>query len=257
MYKEIIRNYSKEEDGFEGSYYGYVVSTEEENLKNWLEEEINDDGYVYDLIKNATDEVFILKNLNIDEEFQGRGFGKQILEDAIENAEAPTILMCDMGESQRSFFKLEIFYENQGFETILTINNYPLMASEDIGFELKEKLLPFQDKIYSKEWLNALSFDDLEFKTKKESIKQFEKQISDVKEYGDDEDFERIETIKDLLNTGEKPWPIYVDDAHNNFVMEGRHKMVAFYDLGIEEIDVCRVTKKTEPKPANRKRNRP
>lgn len=51
MYKEIIRNYSKEEDGFEGSYYGYVVSTEEENLKNWLEKEINDDGYVYDLIK--------------------------------------------------------------------------------------------------------------------------------------------------------------------------------------------------------------
>ena len=70
---------------------------------------------------------------------------------------------------------------------------------------------------------------------------------------------ERIYAIKDLLESGEKPWPIYVDSAHDDFVMEGRHKMVAFYELGIEEIDVCRVTFKEENKPEikSKRRNRP
>lgn len=259
MYKEVIKSYNKENDGFNGNYYGYVVSTEEENLKNWLQKEINDDGYVYNIIKNKTEEIFILKNLNIDEDFQGKGFGKKLLEEAMEEAEVPTILLCDIGESQKSFFDLEIFYEKQGFETILNVKNYPLMVSEDIGFDIKHELLPYQDKIFAKEWLNANSFEELEFNTQKEPIKNFEQQIIDMRKYGDDQDDERIDTIKDLLESGEKPWPIYVDSAHDDFVMEGRHKMVAFYELGIEEIDVCRVTFKEKPKPEikSRRRNRP
>lgn len=259
MYKEITCSYDEENDGFNGSYYGYVVSTEEENLKNWLQKEINDDGYIYNLIKDKAEEIFILKNINIDEEFQGKGFGKRLLEEAMEEAEAPTILICDIGESQKSFFNLEIFYEKQGFETILTVNNYPLMVSEEIGFDLKHQLLSFQDKIFSKEWLNATSLEGLEFNTQKESIKKFEKQIEDIRKYGDDSDDERIDTIKDLIESGEKPWPIYVDSAHDDFVMEGRHKMVALYELGFEEIDVCRVTLKEEnkPKEKSKRRNRP
>lgn len=52
-----------------------------------------------------------------------------------------------------------------------------------------------------------------------------------------------------MLKNGEKPIPIYVekDDPHN-FIMEGRHRIVAFYLMGFKDVEVARCSLKIENK---------
>lgn len=142
--KYISRSYSEEEDGFEGNYEGYCIDTSKENLKNWLEKEIGDDGKVYKAIAKEVGTVFILKNINVDEEFQGQGYGSQILEDAMDEAQdeyEAIILLCDIGESQKEGFVLEKFYSNHDFKTIGYFNDYPLMVSpEEIAMQIEDNI---------------------------------------------------------------------------------------------------------------------
>lgn len=52
----------------------------------------------------------------------------------------------------------------------------------------------------------------------------------------------RTQRIERGLNTGEPMRPIYIeaDDPHR-FILEGRHRIVAFHRLGRETVPVCRV----------------
>jgi GNAT superfamily N-acetyltransferase len=139
--KYISRSYSEEEDGFDGNYEGYCINTSKENFKNWLEKEIGDDGKIYQLITKEIEKIFILKNLNVDEEFQGQGYGSQILQDAMDEAQGEyeaIILLCDIGESQKEGFILEKFYSNHDFKTIGYFDDYPLMVSpEELAIQIK------------------------------------------------------------------------------------------------------------------------
>ena len=96
------------------------------------------------------------------------------------------------------------------------------------------------------EWLNTTP-DNLNIETVNEPIQKFIQQIKEM--YGtfgeNDEDAIRTERIEDLLKQGAKPLPIYVEKNDPElFVMEGRHRMVAFWLVGMTTIPVAYCSKK-------------
>lgn len=127
--KSFSKSYDEEESGFNGSCEAYLISTQKENLLNWLQKETPRAEQIYKSIQKLTGEILIVKNLNVDEKFQGQGFGTQILCDLINDSYTnAAILVCDIGESQKEGFILEKFYESHDFKTIATNNDYPLMV---------------------------------------------------------------------------------------------------------------------------------
>ena len=98
------------------------------------------------------------------------------------------------------------------------------------------------------EWLNTTP-DQLSIEVKQEPIEKFIKQIREM--YGTylefPKDEKRTDRILKLLKRGADPLPIYVEagDPHL-FVMEGRHRMVAFWLAGMKTIPVAYASKKVE-----------
>ena len=96
------------------------------------------------------------------------------------------------------------------------------------------------------EWLGT-SADNVKVELKKEPISKFEKQIKEMHGTYDEfpKDERRTNKILNQLKRGEEALPIYVEknDKHL-FVMEGRHRMVAFWLNKMKEIPVAYVSKK-------------
>lgn len=151
MIRELEKSYSVEEDGFEGNYFGYIVDVIEENLKNFIKSEINNESHaekLYSVIKENVNTIFVLKNLNINDNFQGRGHGKMVLEDVLEEAynggADACILLADSEAGQRNDFVLTNFYEDNDFEKVYGEDKYPLMmAPSDISFKIKDEVDDF------------------------------------------------------------------------------------------------------------------
>lgn len=109
-------------------------------------------------------------------------------------------------------------------------------------------------------WLNVESVGHVHVKIKKIHIDTFEKQINEMEETYKEFPLEKKRTQKifDKLNNGEMPQPIYVGkDDPNNFIMEGRHRVVAFKWFGLNEIIVAEVSElkpelKLEAKPSTK-----
>lgn len=143
-----MQNFSKcfeeEEDGFCGSYDAYLIDTNKENLANFLRSNIDDDGRIYEAIKKEIDSILVIKNLNIDKEFQGQGYGSEILSEVLNESYAQAaILMCDIMEGQLPGFILEKFYESHDFKTIETYQDYPVMIyPESLANKIIENLKP-------------------------------------------------------------------------------------------------------------------
>ena len=114
-----------------GAIDGYTVSVNEENYKNYLISETNDkekSKIIIEAIEKNGNEVLVIKNLNIEEEFRGQGFGKMLMEDAMSESCADIIvLVADAYESQLPGFVLENFYKKFDFETIIETGAGPLM----------------------------------------------------------------------------------------------------------------------------------
>lgn len=145
MYISINEYYTEEENGFEGSYDAYLVDTFAENLKNFLNKEVGDNGSIYHIIRKEVGHILIIKNLNIDEKFQGQGYGSELLNEIIENARSKgvhhAILLCDLNESQKDNFNLVTFYENHGFNTLYQPHDCPLMFyPEHTASNIKKEL---------------------------------------------------------------------------------------------------------------------
>lgn len=100
------------------------------------------------------------------------------------------------------------------------------------------------------QWLRT-TVDDLDIEYRKEAINLYLKDAKEMFESYNEfpQDKKRTDKIIKLLKKGEEALPIYVEnnDEHN-FVMEGRHRMVAFYLLGYQEVLVARVQSKSKPK---------
>lgn len=141
--KQYSKNYSLEEDDFEGSIECYSVDTKKENLKNWLESEVGDNGQIYAAIQSLAKEILIIKNVYLEEEYRGQGLGQDIINEALgDSFSNAAILVCDTYESQKSGFNLEKFYESVDFKTIETNSqNCPLMVyPEELANNIIEKL---------------------------------------------------------------------------------------------------------------------
>ena len=62
------------------------------------------------------------------------------------------------------------------------------------------------------------------------------------------EDEARTRKILKAIQSGEPVLPVFVEDGDaTHFIMEGRHRIVAFIQSGIAEIPVAFASKKTEP----------
>jgi len=123
---------------------GYSVSFKEENYKNFLIENISEKSLVDKIIKFMEDkgfnEIVIIKNLNVEEEFRGQGIGKALLEEALSFADI-AILISDKYEIQDEGFILDDFYKNSDFEIITETGSGNLMIyPSDIAIELKESI---------------------------------------------------------------------------------------------------------------------
>lgn len=128
MIKYISKVYTEDEDGFDGNCDGYVINTNAENLLNFLSEYAVDAQRIVNAIKSIKDEILIIKNINVDERFQGFGYGSEIINYMLNESYCSTaILICDTSESQKEGFVLEKFYENNDFQTIFYTNDYPIM----------------------------------------------------------------------------------------------------------------------------------
>ena len=97
-------------------------------------------------------------------------------------------------------------------------------------------------------WMDTTP-DKISIEVKQEPIEKFIKQIREMYGTYDEfpEDEERTNRILKLLKRGSKPLPVYVEAGDPDlFVMEGRHRMVAFWLAGMKSIPVAYASKKQE-----------
>lgn len=94
------------------------------------------------------------------------------------------------------------------------------------------------------DWMNA-TVDNLQIDVKYEPISKFYQQAEEMLNTYEEfpEDGKRTQRISNMLSKGEGILPIYVEanDPHL-FVMEGRHRMVAFLLAGYDKIPVAYVS---------------
>lgn len=98
------------------------------------------------------------------------------------------------------------------------------------------------------QWMHTTP-DKLKIIVKQEPIEKFIKQIREMYGTYDEfpEDRERTESILELLKNGAQPMPVYVEEGDRDyFVMEGRHRMVAFWLAGMKTIPVAYVSVKEQ-----------
>lgn len=92
------------------------------------------------------------------------------------------------------------------------------------------------------EWLGVDNLAQINTRMKTVPIGVFIKQIEEMEgtflEFPEDED--RVNKILSLIKDGEEANPVYVEeDDAANFIMEGRHRIVAFHRAGLKDIAVC------------------
>lgn len=144
----MLRNIEIETEG--GSLTGYIVSSEAENYKNFIKNNICDPRVSETIIKHILNlpcyDILVIKNVNVEEEFRGKGIGKQLIEEALEEANV-AILVSDKYESQLNGFILNKFYENLDF---LSISSTPsgdfMLFPSEIAEEIKSKINNLKDK---------------------------------------------------------------------------------------------------------------
>lgn len=139
MYKKI-----DEEIDF-GSIEGYSVSYNDENYKIFLDENLNDKVYlskIIDFIKlNKFENIKIIKNLNVEDEYRGQGIGSDLLNSETNSADI-VLLISDKYESQIKGFLLDKFYEAAGFHKLTETGSGALMCyPASVAIKIEENLL--------------------------------------------------------------------------------------------------------------------
>lgn len=114
-----------------GSAEGYVADTNAEQLQNWLDRfNFRNDAFVADL-RIKYDRFAVLNNINVNEEFRGRGQGDKLLGEFLEKAgqkgAGVVLLVADTAEEQAVGFDLIDWYERNDFEEIQEVIGGHLM----------------------------------------------------------------------------------------------------------------------------------
>ena len=129
------------------------------------------------------------------------------------------------------------------------VKNFKQFVNEDINnvkeISLQEaiKLSQKRDVIDVGEWLHK-PIDEIKFYYKEEPITLFSDTIHEMESTYDEfvKDRKRTEYIVDLLDDGNKPMAIFVElNDKDKFIMEGRHRIVAFSWFGMNTVPVIYV----------------
>lgn len=137
---EIIeKNFDEENDGFEGYMLAYTINpSKENNLSNFLRDEGIPEAFI-NQIERINDDILVIKNIYVDEEYRGNGYGNEILEELLSHSlSGKAILIADKDETQQEGFNLITFYNSYGFTSALKQND-SLMVSENLKIELTPK----------------------------------------------------------------------------------------------------------------------
>lgn len=135
-----MRHIELEEDY--GGVSGYVVSSTKEQVENYLSQHTEAAMNIATWAKINVPNVALLKNINVEEEEQGNGYGSALLtnfiDEAIGMSANAVILIADAGETQREGLSLEDWYQRHGFGTVLATGVGPVMVyPEEVAVELK------------------------------------------------------------------------------------------------------------------------
>ena len=93
------------------------------------------------------------------------------------------------------------------------------------------------------EWLNK-PIDEIKYYYKEEPITMFMDTIDEMESTYDEfiDERDRTEHIVDLLESGNPPMAIFIElNDKYNFIMEGRHRIVAFSWFGLDKVPVVYV----------------
>lgn len=119
-----------EENEF-GSIEGYSVSHTDENYKIFLDDNLEDKVFLKNLIDyinlKGFENLSVIKNINVEEEFRGQGIGQDLLSGAIDCADI-VLLVSDKYEYQLKGFVLDKFYESSDFKKISETSAGSLMC---------------------------------------------------------------------------------------------------------------------------------
>lgn len=118
-----------------GSAYGYVVDLTEDNFWNMLDDyKVEDDPEVLAALK-PYQSIAVLKNINVDEEARGKGYGNHLMGEFIDEASNRgaeiILLIADKAEAQAEGFNLVQWYEGFGFRILKQTVAGPLMITEE------------------------------------------------------------------------------------------------------------------------------
>lgn len=130
-----------EDDDLIGSFEGYVVDKNEENWRNFLKKEVSESRVVDFLINkienSKTTKVAVLRNINIEDEYRGNGYGDELMgvfiNDAGNNGADVFLLVADKLESQNEGFDLRNWYEGYGYEQVFDEEDTTLMVWDVVG----------------------------------------------------------------------------------------------------------------------------
>lgn len=84
----------------------------------------------------------------------------------------------------------------------------------------------------------------MEVEIRMEPIEKFDKQIDEMIATYEEfpKDRRRTEVVLKKLKAGCRPLPLWVEaEDAANFVMEGRHRMAAFKQLGMRSVPIARI----------------
>ena len=117
-----------------GSAYGYVVDTKADNFWNMLDDyKVEDDPAILQVVQRYA-RVAVLKNINVNEDERGKGYGDYLLGEFFDQAAldgaGAIFLVADKAEEQAEGFNLQKWYEAFGFETLKQTVAGPLMVLE-------------------------------------------------------------------------------------------------------------------------------
>jgi len=127
---ESLNSIDQENEG--GSLEGYVVDTNQVQLKNYLSSQHADQN-IADQLAKKFNRIGIIKNMYINDDSRGQGLGKDLFDNAIDaayndGAEA-ILLVADIQEQNK--FNLVDWYKNYGFEIIGSAGGDPIMLLDE------------------------------------------------------------------------------------------------------------------------------
>lgn len=120
----IDSDIENDEEETVGSIQGYLVNKNEENWKIFLRNELNNESLLAFMIEKIEssnlNEIAIIKNVNVYDEYRGQGYGNDLINLFFDKAENLDIIMlvADKGEDQKDGFSLKVWYESFDFQEV-------------------------------------------------------------------------------------------------------------------------------------------